>query len=156
MPLLPTFAARQFSPTSTLRSHVHQQVRHATLIKRPRRPYTFTQLVTLSDGSSYLHRTTSPAPVYSSTKDTRNTPLWNPSSQKLMNIEADEAGRLRAFRTRFGRGWDAKSAAEVAEEEGDEMKEEGGDNLMDLISSFDVEAQSKTMRGQWEGKKDKK
>ena len=73
-----------------------------------------------------------------------------------MNIEADEAGRLRAFRTRFGRGWDAKSAAEVAEEEGDEMKEEGGDNLMDLISSFDVEAQSKTMRGQWEGKKDKK
>ncbi|OMP85882.1 54S ribosomal protein L36, mitochondrial [Diplodia seriata] len=84
------------------------QCRHATLLRRPKRPYTFTQLITLSDGSTYLHRTTSPAPVYRSTKDIRNHPLWNPSSQKLMNVEEDEAGRLRAFRARFGRGWDSE------------------------------------------------
>ncbi|EOD51259.1 putative 50s ribosomal protein [Neofusicoccum parvum UCRNP2] len=84
------------------------QCRHATLLRRPKRPYTFTQLITLSDGSTYLQRTTSPAPVYRSTKDIRNHPLWNPSSQKLMNVEEDEAGRLRAFRAKFGRGWDSE------------------------------------------------
>lgn len=85
------------------------QVRHATLLRRPKRPYTFTQLVTLSDGSTFLHRTTSPVPVYKSTKDARNTPLWNPSSQKLLNVEEDEAGKLAAFRAKFGRGWDAET-----------------------------------------------
>lgn len=92
----------------------HQQVRHATLIRRPKRPYTFTQLVTLSDGSTYIQRSTSPIPIYKSSKDLKNTPLWNPSSQKLMNREEDEAGRLRLFRQRFGRGWDAETA-ETAE-----------------------------------------
>ena len=84
-----------------------QQIRNATLLRRPKRPYTFTQLITLTDGSSYLHRTTSPAPVYRATKDIRNSPLWNPSSQKLLNIEEDEAGKLRRFRAKFGRVWDA-------------------------------------------------
>ena len=129
------------------------QCRHATLLRRPKRPYTFTQLVALSDGSTYLHRTTSPAPVYRSTKDTRNVPLWNPSSQKLLSFEADEAGRLRAFRAKFGRGWDAASGAiAVAERGGDaegdagrelvveEAKEED-DNLMDLISGYTEEGE---------------
>ena len=65
---------------------VCQQKRHATFIERPRRPYTFTQLMTLSDGSTYLHRTTSPLAVYMSNRDTRNSPMWNPSSQRLMNV----------------------------------------------------------------------
>lgn len=68
-------------------------------------------MITLSDGSTYLHRTTSPAPIYRSTKDTKNNALWNPSSQKLKNVEEDEAGRLKAFRGRFGRGWDAEAVA---------------------------------------------
>ncbi|MCJ1322615.1 hypothetical protein MMC15_007964 [Xylographa vitiligo] len=126
-------------------NYICQQCRHASLLRRPKRPYTFTQLVTLSDGSSYLQRTTSPLPIYKSTKDTRNTPLWNPSSQKLMNFEADEAGRLRAFRERFGRGWDART--NVEEEESDETDREEGeyveeqkDNLMDLISGYGQEA----------------
>ena len=88
-----------------------QQIRHASLLRRPKRPYTFTQLVTLSDGSTFTQRTTSPAPVYRSTKDVRNSPLWNPSSQKLLNVEEDEAGRLKRFRGRFGRGWDAEALA---------------------------------------------
>lgn len=35
--------------------------------------------------------------------------MWNPSSQKLLNIESDEAGRLKKFRGRFGRGFDSES-----------------------------------------------
>ncbi|EAT80387.1 hypothetical protein HBI56_188480 [Parastagonospora nodorum] len=100
------------------------QVRHATLIKRPKRPYTFTQLITLSDGSSFTLRTTNPQPVYKSAKDIRNAPLWNPSSQKLLNVEEDEAGRLAAFRAKFGRGWDTDA----------EKGKKQGDHLMDLIS----------------------
>ncbi|KAL8705785.1 MAG: hypothetical protein Q9201_001131 [Fulgogasparrea decipioides] len=124
----------------------YQQLRHATLIRRPKRPYTFTQLVTLSDGSTFTHRTTSPTPVYESTKDSRNTALWNPSSQKLLNVEADEAGRLRAFRERFGRGWDAETMTRRDEETGEVKEREDRseeDNLMDLISGYGAEAEEK-------------
>lgn len=101
-------ALRRSISSPTAHTHGAGQIRHATLLRRPKRPYTFTQLITLSDGSTFLHRTTSPVPVYKSTKDVRNTPLWNPSSQKLLNIEEDEAGKLAAFRAKFGRGWDAE------------------------------------------------
>ncbi|OAK99810.1 hypothetical protein IQ06DRAFT_250186 [Phaeosphaeriaceae sp. SRC1lsM3a] len=100
------------------------QVRHATLLKRPKRPYTFTQLITLSDGSSFTLRTTNPQPVYKSAKDIRNAPLWNPSSQKLLNVEEDEAGKLASFRAKFGRGWDTDA----------EKGKKSGDHLLDLIS----------------------
>jgi hypothetical protein len=113
----------------------------------------FTQLVTLSDGSTYTQRTTSPLPIYRSSKDTRNHYLWQPSVDSLRNIEKDEAGRLKAFRSRFGRGWDLEGleektgteavkpgedgAAKLAEK-GPEAKvveeEEGEASLMDLIS----------------------
>lgn len=92
-------------------------------------------------------------PLYRATRDTRNVPLWNPSSPKLVNFELDEAGRLASFRARFGRAWDAN----VAEEEGSEKKDaaagdqqqqkqqqqedaEEEDNLLDLISSFGQES----------------
>ncbi|EOA89627.1 hypothetical protein ACJQWK_02738 [Exserohilum turcicum] len=103
------------------------QVRHATLLRRPKRPYTFTQLITLSDGSSFTLRTTNPQPVYKSAKDIRNSPLWNPSSQKLLNVEEDEAGKLAAFRAKFGRGWDAERDADKGKQT--------EDHLLDLISS---------------------
>lgn len=65
----------------------------------------------------------------------------------LRNVEADEAGRLRAFRNKFGRGWDAEAADEEdpsssafdsntaagALAGGQRVEEE--DSLMDLISS---------------------
>ncbi|KAE8387895.1 hypothetical protein BDV23DRAFT_160164 [Aspergillus alliaceus] len=137
--------------TST--TFICSQCRHATLLRRPKRPYTFTQLVTLSDGSTFTHRTTSPAPVYRSTRDTRNSLLWNPSSSKLMNVEEDEAGRLAAFRAKFGRSWDAntpteeelnKKAEQTSEEAAAEARaaEEEDDNLLDLISSFGQEEQA--------------
>lgn len=101
--------------TARIAAPCPQQIRHASLMRRPKRPYTFTQLVTLSDGSTFVQRTTNPQPVYRSTKDVRNNPLWNPSSQKLLNIEEDEAGRLKRFRGRFGRGWDAEAVAGAEE-----------------------------------------
>ncbi|KAI9666549.1 MAG: hypothetical protein M1821_004485 [Bathelium mastoideum] len=118
------------------------QVRHATLIKRPQRPYMFTQLVTLSDGSTFIHRTASPISVYKSTKDVRNSALWHPSSQKLLNVEEDEAGRLRAFRQRFGRGWDAEAVSEDEEvREGEEKATDRDESLLDLISGYGQEAE---------------
>ncbi|KOS17339.1 hypothetical protein ESCO_006428 [Escovopsis weberi] len=104
------------APTTSLSPvhlHVRTQIRHATYIHRPRRPYTFTQLVQLSDGSTFTARTTSPLPLYRAAKDTRNTLTWQPSEKSLRNVELDEAGKLAAFRDRFGRSYDA--AAQDAE-----------------------------------------
>lgn len=117
-----------YSPVSSSPS----SVRHATFIRRPRRPYTFTQLIQLSDGSSYTVRTTSPQALYKSAKDTRNTLLWNPSEKSLKNVELDEAGKLAAFRDRFGRAFDSKKEAE----EGVEEVEGEDDGYGDLISSY--------------------
>nr|POE48836.1 54s ribosomal protein l36, mitochondrial [Quercus suber] len=123
-----------------------KQIRNASLLRRPKRPYTFTQLITLSDGSTFLHRTTSPQPVYRSTKDTKNSPMWNPSSLKFHNVEEDEAGRLRRFRKRFGRGFDAEAAEgeEEAQEKNDgstrQTEEDSDQSLMDLISASGAEA----------------
>lgn len=104
-------ARRAQSSPSKIYTPYQQQTRTATLLRRPKRPYTFTQLVTLTDGSAYLHRTTSPLAVYRSTKDMRNSPMWNPSSQKFLAIEEDDAGKLRKFREKFGRSWDAQDAS---------------------------------------------
>ncbi|KAI2777980.1 hypothetical protein F4815DRAFT_257447 [Daldinia loculata] len=101
----------------------HTPSRAATIIRRPRRPYTFTQLVQQTDGSTYTQRTTSPIALYKSTKDTRNHILWQPSDSSLRNIEVDEAGKLAAFRGRFGRGWDTEGARE---EDADAATVEGG------------------------------
>ncbi|KAH8652197.1 hypothetical protein BX600DRAFT_472103 [Xylariales sp. PMI_506] len=135
------------------------QTRNATLIRRPRRAYTFTQLVQLSDGSTYTMRTTSPLAMYKSTKDTRNHILWNPSEKALRNVEVDEAGKLAAFRERFGRTWDAPAgpvepnAEDVAAKAGSSSKpkpeepaaeapqDDAYDPLGDLISKYAVEDQ---------------
>lgn len=91
-----------------------QQVRHATEVVRPKRPYTFTQIVQLSDGSTYTTRSTSPAPVLRSTKDTRNHLTWQPSESSLKNVEVDEAGKLASFRGRFGSMYDLADDGEAA------------------------------------------
>lgn len=64
-----------------------------------------------------------------------------------MNVEEDEAGRLRAFRLRFGRGWDANPGAEMGEDGGKgegrvgkgregEDGEREEESLLDLITGF--------------------
>lgn len=50
-------------------------------------------------------------------------------------MEADEAGRLRAFREKFGRGWDAERMDLEDRDGGGEGKEKEA-SLMDLITGF--------------------
>jgi hypothetical protein len=78
-------------------------------------------------------RTTSPLALYKSDKDSRNHILWNPSETSLRNVEVDEAGKLAAFRERYGTAWDlggpasagkAEAAAPAAKEA---VKAEKGD-----------------------------
>ena len=151
------------SSTTTSTTYICQSCRHARLIKRPKRPYTFTQLVTLSDGSAFTMRTTSPIPVYRSTRDTRNSALWNPTSKELLNVEDDESGRLASFRARFGTSFDTQKATKKTDqspppsptadialleetraaparepmfEEEQNMFAEDDINLLDFVSSF--------------------
>ncbi|KAK3297216.1 uncharacterized protein B0H64DRAFT_120899 [Chaetomium fimeti] len=90
------------------------QVRHATFVPRSRRPYQFTQLVQLSDGSTFTVRTTSPLALYRSAKDSRNHILWQPTEKSLRNVEVDEAGKLAAFRERYGSSWDLDAPTTAA------------------------------------------
>ena len=81
--------------------------------------------------------------------------MWNPSSQKLLSVEADEAGKLRRFREKFGRGWDATGGSgnetglpngeaidSGASPERETSSREEDDNLLDLISGFGREAEA--------------
>ena len=66
-------------------------------------------------------------------------------------MEKDEAGRLRAFREKFGRGWDVDKAS-VGEEDDVVEAEESEDNLMDLISGFgQTEGDAKGVREKKQG-----
>lgn len=111
---------RDLSTTATLQ---------ARLVQRPQRPYQFTQLVQLSDGSTFTVRTTNPHPLHRCNKDSRNHVIWQPSEKSLRNVEVDEAGRLAAFRNRFGRGWD--SAADETAEEADATQPKAKDQAAD-------------------------
>ncbi|KAM5356504.1 hypothetical protein ACJ41O_003150 [Fusarium nematophilum] len=147
--LAPTRTILSSTTSSSPRPFTLGQVRHATFIPRPRRPYTFTQLVTLSDGSAYTMRTTSPLPIYRAAKDTRNTLLWQPSEKSLKNVELDEAGKLAAFRERFGRAYDSGTAEEGAEEASD-----GG--YADLITGYAPTQDAAAMRDSGPKKQAKK
>ena len=92
-------------------------------------------------------RTTSPHPVYRSTRDTRNAPLWNPSSKELTNVEDDEAGRLASFRARFGRLFDASKEDDLPEDappvpQG--IEEIGGGKIEAADTQVDAPAETQT------------
>jgi hypothetical protein len=73
--------------------------------------------VQLSDGSTFTVRTTSPLALYKSDKDSRNHILWQPTNKSLRNVEVDEAGKLAAFRERYGTSWDLDAPAAAKPEE---------------------------------------
>lgn len=69
-------------------------------------------------------------------------------------MEADEAGRLRAFREKFGRGWDAeRMSLEDRDGEGEGQEEE--DSLMDLITGFAKDAKDGSEGGKNKDLRDK-
>lgn len=71
----------------------------------------------MTDGSCFTQLTTSPRGVYRTTKDSHNHPLWNPAIGQMKLVEEDEAGKLKAFREKFGQQF------EMAEEFGEFMSE---------------------------------
>jgi len=85
-------------------------------------------------------RTSSPLAMYKSTKDTRNHLTWQPSDKSLKSVEVDEAGKLAAFRGRFGRGFDLEAEPEedtdLAAAAGGARQASSGDALGDLISGY--------------------
>ncbi|TDZ54636.1 54S ribosomal protein L36 [Colletotrichum sidae] len=161
----PTHHRQAYRPS--ISGQQHTQIRHATYVPRPRRPYTFTQLVQLSDGSTYTVRSTSPVPLVRSAKDTRNHALWQPSDKSLKNVEVDEAGKLAAFRERFGRGFDLAAEPVEGDEAGAEAgaaaadakqpaQEENPYDLGDLISEYaasNPDDQARMKDGRGKGKK---
>jgi hypothetical protein len=99
-------------------------------------------------------RTTSPLPIYRAAKDTRNTLLWQPSERSLKNVELDEAGRLAAFRERFGRAYDSATAKEG--KEGEEVAEETDGGYADLITGYAPSQDANAMRDSGPKKQAKK
>jgi hypothetical protein len=61
--------------------------------------------------------------------------MWQPSMSSLQNIEEDDAGRLKSFRRKYGRGWDVE-ASEGSSEGGTKDETEAEESLMDLISGY--------------------
>ncbi|EGO60416.1 hypothetical protein NEUTE1DRAFT_127296 [Neurospora tetrasperma FGSC 2508] len=120
------YSASRPTPPSCTAHAQGQQIRNATFVPRHRRPYQFTQLVQLSDGSTFTVRTTMPTALYKSAKDSRNHLLWQPSDKSLKNVELDEAGKLAAFRERYGRGWDLDAKMTPEEEAAAALAAAGG------------------------------
>ena len=48
----------------------------------------------------------------------KNSVLWNPTNQKLRNAEEDEAGKLAAFRSKFGDSFNLESDPSDTPEKG--------------------------------------
>ncbi|CAG8485253.1 8102_t:CDS:1 [Diversispora eburnea] len=63
------------------------------------RPELLTQQIILTNGATYTIRTTSPKPLIKLIKDTRNHPLWNPTSG---DSALDVTGQLSKFTKKFG------------------------------------------------------
>ncbi|KAK7212971.1 hypothetical protein V2G26_020149 [Clonostachys chloroleuca] len=81
-----------------------------------------------------------PQPLYVATKDTRNTLTWQPSEKSLRNVELDEAGKLAAFRGRFGTAFDGKQDGEEGSEGGGDLTEDGYGSLISSYANQDTSA----------------
>ncbi|TFK50624.1 hypothetical protein OE88DRAFT_1631460 [Heliocybe sulcata] len=66
----------------------------------------FPQKVTRSDGSTFVHWTTSPRSATRLTRDVSNNPLWNTAMMRAEGAEeeSETTGRLGRFNRRFGAG----------------------------------------------------
>jgi ribosomal protein L31 len=62
------------------------------------RPHLFYQTIVQSDGSTLTIKTSSPRPILTMTKDTRNHPLWNPKNRAII----DESAEITRFNQRYG------------------------------------------------------
>lgn len=82
------------------RTHVWR--RRAPKLPNPVVPQ-FPQRVTLADGSTFVHWTTSPRSSIRLTRDNTNNPIWNPwlEAGNAEDLEGAVTGRMGRFRRRF-------------------------------------------------------
>lgn len=62
----------------------------------------FPQRVVLSDGSTFVHYTTSPRSVFKMTRDTRNNPIWNAFvATESEDMQGKATGRMGRYSRKF-------------------------------------------------------
>ncbi|KAF5326637.1 hypothetical protein D9611_000719 [Ephemerocybe angulata] len=95
-----TVARRHLSNSPYGRTHVWK--RRAPVLPNPVVP-KFPQRVIRSDGTSFVHWTTSPKSLVRLARDTTNNPLYNPAaaSDRAVEEESSTTGRLGRFNRRF-------------------------------------------------------
>ncbi|KAG8935557.1 hypothetical protein FRC02_007701 [Tulasnella sp. 418] len=91
----PLYQIRSKSRLPYGRSHIKKPVK----LPNPVVPQ-FPQRVMLSDGSSFVHFTTSPKSTVYLNRDMTNNPFWSPGLAK--GEGDDESGRLSRYKKRFG------------------------------------------------------
>ncbi|KLO18739.1 hypothetical protein SCHPADRAFT_802671, partial [Schizopora paradoxa] len=91
---------RSVSSSPYGRTHVWR--RRAPKLPNPVVPQ-FPQRVTLADGSTFVHWTTSPRSSIRLTRDNTNNPIWNPwlEAGNAEDLEGAVTGRMGRFRRRF-------------------------------------------------------
>jgi hypothetical protein len=99
-PSNPAQHARHVSSSPYGRTHVWKH--RPPKLPNPVVP-TFPQRVTLSDGSTFTHYTTSPRSSIRLTRDLTNNPLWNYGMNKggMFEDEEGSSGRMGRFRRKF-------------------------------------------------------
>ncbi|QLL34621.1 hypothetical protein HG536_0G04830 [Torulaspora globosa] len=92
---------------------------------RPAIYHEFTVQVELSDGSVITRRSQFPKAQLRLIQDQRNNPLWNPSRDDLVVVDANASGRVDKFEQRYGSMFSMKSEKPNAEVKAKEQAGEG-------------------------------
>lgn len=84
---------------------------------RPAIYHEFNVQVELSDGSVITRRSQFPKSELRLIQDQRNNPLWNPSRDDLVVVDANASGKLDKFEQRYGSMFSVKSEKPIAEDQ---------------------------------------
>lgn len=106
---------------------------------RPAIYHEFNVQVELSDGSVITRRSQFPKAQLRLIQDQRNNPLWNPSRDDLVVVDANASGRLDKFEQRYGSMFSMKSEkpnAEAKEQAGDAEKADLGSETAFEIDDY--------------------
>lgn len=87
---------------------------------RPAIYHEFNVLVEMSDGSVITRRSQFPKGQLRLIQDQRNNPLWNPSRDDLVVVDANASGKLDKFEQRYGSMFSAKTEKPVTEGDAEE------------------------------------
>ncbi|QLQ82691.1 hypothetical protein HG537_0H04540 [Torulaspora globosa] len=128
----------------------HQNTGQLTIPRRPlkkirlgkARPaiyHEFTVQVELSDGSVITRRSQFPKAQLRLIQDQRNNPLWNPSRDDLVVVDANASGRLDKFEQRYGSMFSMKSEKPNVETNAKKQTDEGQEAGPDSEDAFEID-----------------